>query len=168
MRLIRVFLSLVILSGCSSLNKTMLYSSLAGTLAGGLLGHSLSPNKSSEQANAVVFGLVGGAASAGAAYFLYREARPDLKLKSSPLKEEVQLAPIQDTNLSVDALRVVPPLVPVTEKKVIEFSQNVPEEVRKSARKQYYIKHKTKPITIEDKSKTFEIPSFEVIESGVE
>lgn len=168
MRAINFLALLSLISGCSTFNKTMLYSSLGGAVAGGFIGKSASPDKESDNFNLGLGAIVGGAVSAGAAYLLFREARPDLKLKNSPLKEEVQLQPITDTTLSLGALRIAPPMEPISERKVIEFSKNVPEEIKRSAKKQYYRKHKTKPVTIEDNSRTYEIPSFEVIENGVE
>ena len=167
MRAINYLALISVLSGCSTFNKTMLYSSLGGAIAGGFIGKSASPDKESDNFNMGLGVVVGGAISAGAAYLLFREARPDLKLKNSPLREEIQLQPIKDTTLSLGALRIAPPMEPISEKKVIEFSNSVPSEIQKSAKRQYYRRHKTKPVTIEENSRTYEIPSFEVIENGV-
>ena len=168
MKLINFFILAVTLTGCSTFNKTMVYSSLAGSLAGGLIGKELSPNKQSENFNTALGAGIGAIATAGAAYFLYREARPDLKLKSSPLDNNEKVAPLEDPNLSLKNLGIGTPFEPIGKKEVIELPSNIPKEVRKTAKRQYYRKHKTKEMIYEEDGRVFKVPSFEIIESGVE
>lgn len=141
---------------------------MSGALVGGFVGRELSPNPESDNFNTGLGAAIGAGLSATAAYFLFREARPELKLKNSPLKKEIPLSPLKDTTLSLEGLGVSPPFAPITEKKRIDISNNVPKEIQKTAKRQWYRKHKTEEISYEKDGTVFNIPSFEIIETGIE
>jgi len=168
MKRISFFILMLSITSCSTLKKTLVYSASSGALVGGFVGRSVSPDKESDNFNTALGSLIGAGIVAGASYFLYKEARPDLKLEQTPLREEVKLQPIQDKTLSLGALRIAPPMEPISEKRMLELSKDTPKEVLRTAKKQYYRKHKTKEMIVEEDGKTFKIPAFEVIENGVE
>ena len=80
--ILRMTIIAFLMSSCSSLKKTLVYSGAAGALTGGVAGSALSPNKESRQANALIWGLVGAGVAAGAGYLLYKEDPRNYKLKN--------------------------------------------------------------------------------------
>lgn len=147
-------------TSCSSLKKTMIYSSLAGGMAGATAGVMLSPNTQSRGANAAVFGLIGAGIAVLAGYALYKDDPQNYKLKNMLLdKKKLNLSDLEINlgNLRIDANLEKKEAYPIPVK-------NLPPELKGKVNKQYLIKYKSKERYIRKGDKTFYIPSFEVFE----
>lgn len=163
MKMLWLLLLCFYLTSCSSLKKTIIYSSLAGGMAGATAGAMLSPNKDSQGANAAVFGLIGAGVAALTGYALYQDDPRNYKLqnmlmddapkaKANPRELEIGLG-----NLKIDASLAKQEAyeVPVKE---------LPEKLKGKVNKQFLIKYQSKERYIKNGSKTFYIPEFEVYE----
>jgi hypothetical protein len=155
-------------TSCSTLNKSLIYSSISGAVLGGFVGKELSPNKESNNLNGVIGAGVGALASAGIGYALYKDAHPELELKQSPLKEDVPLGPIEDQTFGMDKIKLTPKIRPVSKKEYLKFSKSTPKDIQDQAKRQYFKKYKTEVYTFEQDGKSYKVPSFEIIENGVE
>jgi len=158
-----MLLIFIFLPSCSSLKKTLIYSSLAGGMTGAATGALLSPNKASQGANAAVFGLIGAGVAALTGYALYQDDPRNYKLqnmlmdempkaKADPRELEIGLG-----NFKIDASLAKQEAyeVPVRE---------LPEKLKGKVNKQYLIKYQSKERYIQNGSKTFYIPAFDVYE----
>jgi hypothetical protein len=151
---------IAMLTSCSTLKKTLIYSAMSGGLAGVAGGIALSPNRQSSGANAAVFGLIGASVAAMTGYALYQDDPRNYKLRHmlidkktiNPNEIEIGLGNLKiDANLEKkEAHRV-----PVT---------NLPEKLKGKVNKQYLIKYQSKERYVKKGSKTFYIPPFEVFE----
>ena len=146
------------LASCSSLKRTVVYSSLAGGLASSLAGAALSPTKKDRGANAVVFGLLGAGVSGVAGYALYKDDPRNYKLKhmlkgqERPNTMNIGLGPLNlNAQLNKDEIYQVP-------------VKELPKELRGKVGKQYLIKYQAKERYIKKGPKTYYIPSFSVFE----
>ena len=157
-----IFLCFLI-SSCSSLKKTIIYSSLAGGMAGATAGAMLSPNKSSQGANAAVFGLIGAGVAALTGYALYQDDPRNYKLQNMLMDEapKAKLDP-RELEIGLGDLKIDASLskqeayeVPVKE---------LPEKLKGKVGKQYLIKYQSKERYIKNGAKTFYIPAFDVYE----
>lgn len=161
MKFIKQFSIILLLNSCSSLKKTLIYSSLTGALTGATSGVVLSPNKESRAANAAVFGLIGAGIATLTGYALYKEDPRNYKLKNmliEPKKKnlngpiELGLGALQiNANLNKDEAYRVP-------------VKTLPDKLKGKVIKQYLIKYQSKERYIKKGKKTFYIPSFEVYE----
>ena len=148
------------LSGCSSMKKTIIYSSLAGGMTGATAGALLSPNEKSRGANAAVFGLIGAGVAALAGYALYQDDPRNYKLKNM-LRDEKQLNPneielgLGDIKIDANLEKKEAHKVPVTE---------LPNQLKGKVNQQYLIKYQSKERYVKKGNKTFYIPAFEVFE----
>lgn len=148
------------LSGCSTIKKTIIYSSLAGGMTGAAAGALLSPDKKSRGANAAVFGLIGAGIAALAGYALYQDDPRNYKLKNM-LRDEKELNPsgieigLGDIKIDANLEKKEAHKVPVTE---------LPEQLRGKVNQQYLIKYQSKERYVRKGNKTFYIPAFEVFE----
>ena len=155
------------LSSCSTLNKTLLYSSLGGAALGGVVGKELSPDKDSNNFNMVLGATLGAALTSALGYFFYQDARPSLRFKDSPLPEDLPPVPILDDSFGLDKINIKPKIIPTGGKEYLQYA-NIPEDLKKSAKKQYFKRYQTESYSFDQNGKTYQIPSFEIIENGVE
>ena len=154
-----VFL-MVSLCRCSSLKKTIIYSSLSGGMIGATAGILLSPDNESRGANAAVFGIIGAGIAAIAGYALYEDDPRNYKLKNM-LRDEEKVNPNEIElglgDIKIDALlekkEAYP--VPVTE---------LPDQLKGKVNQQFLIKYQSKERYVKKGNKTFYIPAFEVFE----
>ena len=161
-----VILGILILSmtSCSSLKKTLIYSSLVGGATGATAGAMLSPNKESRGANAAVFGLVGAGLAALAGYALYKDDPRNYKLDQMLMEEkkarvsydpneiEIGLGNFKiDANLSKEEAYKVP-------------VKELPEKLKGKVNRQFLIKYQSKERYVKKGNKTFYIPAFDVYE----
>jgi hypothetical protein len=160
MKHILITLLCVGLSSCSSMKKTIIYSSLAGGMTGATAGALLSPNEKSRGANAAVFGLIGAGVAALAGYALYKDDPRNYKLKNM-LRDQEKINP-NEIELGLGDIKIDASLekkeshkVPVTE---------LPKKLRGKVNQQYLIKYQSKERYVRKGNKTFYIPSFEVFE----
>lgn len=160
MKKILVIVLCIVLSSCSTMKKTIIYSSLAGGMTGATAGALLSPNEKSRGANAAVFGLIGAGVVALAGYALYQDDPRSYKLKNM-LREQKQLNP-NEIELGLGDIKIDASLekkeahkVPVTE---------LPKQLQGKVNQQYLIKYQSKERYVKKGNKTFYIPAFEVFE----
>ena len=155
-----IVLSTMILSSCSTLKKTIVYSSLSGAMAGGAAGYTLSPNKESQGVNAAIFGLIGAGVAALAGYALYEDDPRNQKLNHM-LESSDQLGP-NKLGLDLNDLKIEANLTQSETFKTPD--KKLPKELRGKIKKQYIIKHQSKERYINKGNKTFYIPSFQIYE----
>jgi hypothetical protein len=148
------------LASCSSIKKTIIYSSLAVAMTGATAGALLSPNEKSRGANAAVFGLIGAGVAALAGYALFQDDPRNYKLKNM-LRDQKNLNP-NEIELGLGNIKIDANLekkethkVPVTD---------LPKELRGKVNQQFLIKYQSKERYVRKGNKTFYIPSFEVFE----
>lgn len=159
-RKVLLILVLVSLCSCSTMKKTLIYSSLAGGMTGATAGAMLSPNKESRGANAAVFGLIGAGVAALAGYALYKDDPRNYKLKNM-LRDKKEINPneielgLGDIKIDANLEKKEAHPVPVTE---------LPEQLKGKVNKQYLIKYQSKERYVKKGNKTFYIPAFEVFE----
>jgi hypothetical protein len=155
---------LTFLISCSTMKKTLVYSSLAGGMMGATSGYVLSPDQESRGANAAVFGIVGAGISALVGYAMYEDDPRNQKLNHL-LEPKKPLDPNQiDINLGdlkIDA-KLKPEGIYKTPKK------ELPEKLKGKVKEQYLIKYQSKERYVNKGEKTYYIPSFEVYEHAYE
>ena len=106
---------LLLLTGCSSINKSKLYSGIAGSLLGSFVGSEIakktSPNKESENTNQLIGMAIGGSvgyyvgSKAGERFF---KEDPE-NFKGEPIQIENQTPVIENTNeLNLSHLKINP------------------------------------------------------------
>lgn len=155
---------LITFSSCSTLKKTIIYSSLAGATVGATSGVLLSPNKESRGANAVVFGLVGAGVAGLLGYALYKDDPRNYKLNSMLLDKENNEI-ITDPNLLQIDLEGLNINANLNKNEIYEVPlKDLPKELEGKVNKQFLIKYKSKERYIKKGNKTFYIPSFNLYE----
>lgn len=154
-----------VVTSCSTMKKTIIYSSLAGGMTGATAGVLLSPNKESKGANAAVFGLIGAGIAALAGYALYkddpRNYKLDNMLQEKPISKSNRFNPneleIGLGNFKIDAN--------LNKKEAYEVPvKSLPEKLKGKVNKQFLIKYQSKERYIKKGAKTFYIPAFDVYE----
>ena len=157
----RILILLLFLCSCSSMKRTILYSSLAGGMAGATAGALLSPDKESTGFNTAIFGLTGAAVTALAGYMMYEDDPRNKKLKNMLMpdgeKKRPGMVEIDLGDLKIEAQMDKKEAYKVPLKKL-------PEALRGKVKKQYLIKYESKERYINSGSKTFYIPAFEIYE----
>ncbi len=147
------------LSSCSSLKKTVVYSSLAGSIVGAAGGMALSPDEESRGANAAVFGLIGAGVAALTGYAMYKEDPRNSKLK--PMLDMKNEDP-NTVDLGLDGINIEANLKP--SEKFLSPKIKLPKKLEGKVKKQYLIKYEAKERYINKGSKTYYIPPFEIYE----
>lgn len=163
MKNILVLFICLLLSSCSSLKKSIIYSSLAGGMTGATAGVLLSPDKESRGANAAVFGLLGAGIAAIVGYSLYQDDPRNYKLQNMLMDDEKKevINPSQleigigDLKIDANMQKQEAYEVPV---------KDLPEKLKGKVNKQFLIKYQSKERYIKNGSKTFYIPAFDIYE----
>jgi hypothetical protein len=155
-----IALSMLCLSSCSTLKKTIVYSSLSGGIAGAAAGYTLSPNKESQGVNAAIFGLVGAGVAALTGYVFYKDDPRNQKLNHM-LEESDRLGP-NTLGLDLNDLKIEANLTQSETYKTPD--KKLPKELQGKIKKQYIIKHQSKERYVNKGNKTFYIPSFQIYE----
>lgn len=152
------YLVLFLFISCSTLKKTIVYSSMSGGMAGATAGALLSPNRESQGANAAIFGLVGAGLVGLTAYALYEDDPRNKKLPSmimppdDPNEIELDLGNIKlDANLKREDSYSLP-------------RKELPKELEGKVKEQYLIKYQSKEQYLNKGNKTYYIPSFQIYE----
>ena len=70
------------LSSCSSIDKSMIYSGLAGAVIGGFVGRFASPDKESDKLNAALGSAIGAAAGAGVGTYFFKQDPDNRTMKT--------------------------------------------------------------------------------------
>ena len=157
----RIIILLFFLASCSTMKKTIVYSSLVGGMAGATAGALLSPDKASQGANAAVFGLIGAGLATLTGYALYQDDPRNYKLKNMLLPEGKPVNP-NEVDIGLGNIRIQANLekqegyqVPL---------KDLPEALKGKVKKQYLIKYQSKERYVKNGNKTFYIPAFEIYE----
>lgn len=161
-----IILGILILSitSCSTMKKTLIYSSLAGGATGATAGAMLSPNAESQGANAAIFGLIGAGIAALAGYALYKDDPRNYKLNQMLLDKErgndsydPNAIEICLGNLNIDAN--------LNKKEAYQVPvKELPEKLKGKVNRQFLIKYQSKERYVKKRNKTFYIPAFDVYE----
>lgn len=152
------------LVSCSTMKKTIIYSSLAGGMTGATAGALLSPNEESKGANAAVFGLIGAGVAALAGYALYKDDPRNYKLDNMLLDEKKPMTEFNPNELEIGLGNLK---IDANLKKQEAYEvpvKSLPEKLKGKVNKQYLIKYQSKERYVKKGSKTFYIPAFDVYE----
>ncbi len=163
----RVFITAVMVivsTSCSTLKKTITYSSFSGAMAGASAGYLLSPDKESRGINAAIFGLVGAGIAALAGYSFYEDDPRNKKLNH--MLDEKEVLGENTVGLDLDDLKIEAKL---NKEEAYETPvKDLPKELKGKVKKQYVIKYQSKERYINKGNKTFYIPSFQIYEHSYE
>jgi hypothetical protein len=164
MKHLMTILILLITTSCSSMKKTLIYSSLAGGMTAATAGVMLSPNKESKGANAALFGVLGAGVAALAGYALYKDDPRNYKLKNMLIPPKTPISEINPNGLEIGLgnLKIDANLSKQEAYKVPV--RNLPEKLKGKVNKQYLIKYQSKERYVKKGAKTFYIPAFDVYE----
>lgn len=162
MKSIHLILICLLITSCSSMKKTIIYSSLAGGMTGATAGALLSPNKKSQGANAAVFGLIGAGVAALAGYALYKDDPRNYKLKNMLLDKEKEAKEINPNGLEI-GLGNFKIDANLNKKETYEVPlKELPEKLKGKVNKQFLIKYQSKERYVKKGNKTFYIPAFDI------
>lgn len=157
MKNIFISFTLLIFSSCSSLDKSMIYSGLAGAVLGGFVGRYTSPDKESDKLNALLGTTIGAGVGAGVgAYFFHQD--PDNRSMKTMLNAEKSIPDKQkDFEIGIPVSKKFYTITPDTSK--------VPESLKDKVKKQIMIE-KTIPerMVNGEGGKSTLIPETKVIE----
>lgn len=163
-RTLTTIVLLTLLASCSTLKKTITYSSLSGGMAGASAGLLLSPDKESRGVNAAIFGLIGAGIAALASYSLYEDDPRNKKLNH--MLDEKEVLGENTLGLDLDDLKIEANL---NKEEAYETPvKDLPKELKGKVKKQYVIKYQSKERYINKGNKTFYIPSFQIYEHSYE
>ena len=145
------------LSSCSSLKRTLVYSSIAGGTAGIATGVVVSPNRKSRPANMIVYGALGASLAALTGYWIYRDDP-----RNTPLTPMLDLKPEPTGKLEIesDKFRISAAVNPEGIYKVPVMK--LPPALAGKVGRQYLIKYRSKERYIRQNGKTWYIPDFEI------
>ncbi len=154
----------VLLTSCSSMKKTIIYSSLIGGVAGTTTGVMLSPNKESRGANGVIFGLLGAGITALAGYALYKDDPRNYPLQNMLMDEPKASLNDSDPNieLGMGAFKIDANL-----NKEVTYAvplKDLPEELKGKVNQQFLIKYQSKERYVKKGNKTYFVPAFDIYE----
>ena len=83
----KILVLCLFLSSCSTLKRTLTYSALDGGTAGAGTGVLISPNRTSDVPNAVLFGAIGAGLSVLIAYLVYGDDPRNYRLNNMLLMD---------------------------------------------------------------------------------
>lgn len=165
---ISILILAALLSSCSTLKKTLIYSAASGAVVGGATGRALSPDKESNNFNTALGALTGALTSALFGYYFWSDANPDLKLKTPKPIENKKLPILDDPVLNLGNLGLPQNLEPLGSKQYISINGKTPEEINEETKRPYYRVYKTQKRKIEKGNKVYVVPSYKIYESGAE
>ena len=155
-----IFMISLILSSCSTLKKTIVYSSLSGGLAGATAGYALSPDRESQGANAAIFGLVGAGLTVLIGYALYEDDPRNQKLNH--MLDDKKVTNPNSLGIDLDDFKIEANL---SKQEVYETPmKELPAVLQGKVKKQYIIKYESKERYLNKGNKTYYIPSFQIYE----
>ena len=71
-KFIIVIVASILLTSCSSIEKSMIYSGLAGAVIGGFVGRFASPDRESDKLNIAIGSMIGGIGGASVGAYFYK------------------------------------------------------------------------------------------------
>jgi hypothetical protein len=153
---ILITITTLTLTSCSSIDKSMIYSGLAGAIVGGFAGRYVSPDRESDKLNIAIGSMAGAALGAGVGAYFFNQDPDNRKMKT-------MLEPVNDKQVHKD----FDIGVPISEKyyTVTPDTTNIPEHLKSKVKNQVIIE-KTIPERIinGEGGKTTLIPESKVIE----
>lgn len=148
------------LTSCSSLDKSMIYSGLAGAVLGGFVGRFASPNQESDKFNAMLGVAIGAGVGAGVGAYFFRQDPDNREMKTmlnSPSEKQAKLDKQKEFEIGI----------PISEKfyTVTPDTTKVPASLKDKVKKQIIIE-KTIPerMVSGEGGKTTLIPETKIIE----
>lgn len=155
---------LLLVSGCSTLNKTMFTSALIGGAVGGVGGSTFSPDEDSVNKNAYMFSILGAVAGAGLSYIFY--PRPEVKSKKSLLLDNEPSInkdiPLFDFAPELKGIKPEVNFKPVNKYEVP--LEKLPKALEGKVKKQYIIEYEAESRTLNVGNRTIEISPFKAWE----
>lgn len=163
MKLSLIF-SLILLSSCSTLKKSIGAGAIIGGVVGGTGGAVFSPDEFSRDRNAYMGSMIGALAGAGLAYLMHDEpkkkvASPMLLDEPSELHKEV---PLFDFSPELKHIRPEVNFKPV--KKYEVPLEKLPTELEGKVKKQFIIEYESDARTLEIDNRTIQISPFKAWE----
>ena len=156
-KIILITVSSLTITSCSSIEKSMIYSGLAGAVIGGFVGRFASPDRESDKLNMALGSMIGGVAGAGVGAYFYK-IDPDNRTMKTMLDMK---------NGKQDDMKNFEIGIPITEKfyTVTPDTSNIPDHLKSRVKKQIIIE-KTIPerVVTGIGGKTTLIPETKVIE----
>ena len=146
-KLLLVFM--IIISGCSSLKRTMLATGVVGGVIGGLGGATFSPNEESLAQNTYAFSILGAITGAGLTYLLREKSREAKVQKSLLLDSESSInkdIPLFDFAPELKGIKPEVSFKPVSKYEVP--LEKLPKELEGKVKKQYIIEYEAKSRTL--------------------
>lgn len=145
------------LVSCSSLNKTMIYSGLAGAVIGGFAGRALSPDRESDNFNTLLGAGLGSASGAAIGTYFFMDD-PDNRSMKTMLVPDTKKGEIpKDLDIGI----------PLSEKlyTVMPDTSAIPEHLKDKVKKQVIVEKTMAERVIKGEgTKTIVIPQSTVIE----
>lgn len=156
--------TLILLSSCSTLKKSIGVGAIIGGLVGGTGGAVFSPDEYSRDRNAYMGSMVGALAGAGLAYLFHDEpkkktASPMLLDEPSEVHKEV---PLFDFSPELKYIRPEVNFKPV--KKYEVPLEKLPTELEGKVKKQFIIEYESDARTLEIDNRTIQISPFKAWE----
>ncbi len=161
-----LIISLLVITGCSTLKQSLTTASILGGIAGGLAGGILSPNKASTLPNVVIFGALGAVAGSVSAYYLHKSDPENwpiepMKLESDQLQSNYSESPKENAGFN--------PILELNQsKKYLVPTEPLPNELLGKVKKQYILEYESSEQTLQLGDKTLIIPPFKAWEHAYE
>ena len=166
---IRSLLVVTLLSGCSTMKKSMITSALVSGLVGSAGGYIFSPTIEDRPKNAFLFGTLGAAVGAGVGYGFHDKPISQKKLKHMLLEErkkevlkKSQELPLFDFSPELKKMSPKVDFKPVN--KFTVPLKDLPPELQGKVKKQFIIEYQSDAKTLKIGNRTFEISPFKAWE----
>lgn len=154
---LKLLISLFLCTSCSSIDKSMIYSGLAGSIMGGFAGRYLSPDRESDKFNIILGATIGGAVGGGVGAYFFKQDPDNRSMKT-------MLAPVNDKSTSRENFEIGSP---ISEKfyTVTPDTSTIPDHLKDKIKKQIIVeKIMPERIINGEGGKTTLIPETKVIE----
>jgi len=163
--IIRLLVVCLFFTSCSTLKKSMITSAVIGTVVGSIGGSVFSPDKDSVSKNAFLFGTLGAAAGAGAAYLMHDKPLDQKKLKQMMIEDEMSKQkelPLFDFSPELKKMKPHVDFKPISKYEVP--LKKLPPELQGKVKKQFIIEYQSEAKTLKIGNRTFEISPFKAWE----
>lgn len=161
----KIILTVICLSGCSSMKKTLIASGGTGAVIGATGGAVFSPNKESIDKNAYLFGITGALIGAGLGFLFYDRPKEKKLSGSMILEEESELGeelPLFD--FSPELKKLKPEIKFKPAKKYEVPLEKLPKELEGKVKKQFIIEYESEARTMDLGRRTIQISPFKAWE----